>query len=254
MEVHKHPHHVMEKKNWGEYLLEFSMLFLAVFLGFIAENIRESYTEGHRAKEYIASYYDDLRSDTTKITRSIDFDEEKVRDLQDLGSCYDAVAKNNTACLMDVIKSTAINRPYIRTERTAKQLSNAGGFRLLNQEDADSIIAYDEAFNNFQDFQGTVYQDIQNTVRNTLNKLGNFKANAQMFRPQQGQMIRVDTLNRSEVTAPLLFSADKNLLNEYFNELQLYYRVTYNHQRILLELKAQQTRLLGYFKTKYGYE
>ena len=40
MEVHKHPHHVTHKKKWGEYLLEFLMLFLAVFLGFVAENIR----------------------------------------------------------------------------------------------------------------------------------------------------------------------------------------------------------------------
>ncbi len=38
MEVHKHPHHVMHKKNMGEYFLEFIMLFLAVFLGFLAEN------------------------------------------------------------------------------------------------------------------------------------------------------------------------------------------------------------------------
>jgi len=40
MEVHKHPHHVTHKKKWTEYLLEFFMLFLAVFLGFVAENIR----------------------------------------------------------------------------------------------------------------------------------------------------------------------------------------------------------------------
>ena len=40
MEVH-HPHHVTHKKKWGEYLLEFLMLFLAVFLGFLAENWRE---------------------------------------------------------------------------------------------------------------------------------------------------------------------------------------------------------------------
>ena len=38
MEVHKPPRHVMHKKKWSEYLLEFLMLFLAVFLGFIAEN------------------------------------------------------------------------------------------------------------------------------------------------------------------------------------------------------------------------
>ena len=35
MEVHKHPHHATHKKKWGEYFLEFLMLFLAVFLGFV---------------------------------------------------------------------------------------------------------------------------------------------------------------------------------------------------------------------------
>jgi len=32
MEVHKHPHHVMHKKNWKEYVLEFFMIFFAVTL------------------------------------------------------------------------------------------------------------------------------------------------------------------------------------------------------------------------------
>ena len=39
MEVHKHPHHVTHKKKWGEYLLEFFMLFLAVFFGFLRKAI-----------------------------------------------------------------------------------------------------------------------------------------------------------------------------------------------------------------------
>jgi hypothetical protein len=43
MEVHHHPH--VEKKNFKEYLLEFMMIFLAVTLGFIAENIREHFAE-----------------------------------------------------------------------------------------------------------------------------------------------------------------------------------------------------------------
>ena len=41
MEVHKHPHHVIHKKKWGEYLLEFLMLFLSVFLGFVTESIKK---------------------------------------------------------------------------------------------------------------------------------------------------------------------------------------------------------------------
>jgi hypothetical protein len=71
MEVH-HPHHLSHKKKWKEYFLEFLMLFLAVFLGFVAENIRETYIERHREKEYIASFIQNLRSDTADIRKVIE--------------------------------------------------------------------------------------------------------------------------------------------------------------------------------------
>ena len=43
MEVHQHPK--IEQKNFKEYFLEFIMIFLAVTMGFIAENIREHFSE-----------------------------------------------------------------------------------------------------------------------------------------------------------------------------------------------------------------
>ncbi len=64
MEVHKHPHHVTHKKKWGEYLLEFLMLFLAVFLGFIAENQREHIVEHQREKKFARRLLSDLRQDS----------------------------------------------------------------------------------------------------------------------------------------------------------------------------------------------
>src|SRR5437762_10186045 len=45
MEVHKHPHHVTHKKKWGEYLLEFFMVFLAVTSGLFAEGYRENVSD-----------------------------------------------------------------------------------------------------------------------------------------------------------------------------------------------------------------
>ncbi|HUS00198.1 MAG TPA: hypothetical protein VMY77_00640 [Chitinophagaceae bacterium] len=67
MEVH-HPHHVTHKKKWTEYLLEFFMLFLAVFLGFLAENQREHTVEKQRAREYAMSLTEDLKKDTAAFT------------------------------------------------------------------------------------------------------------------------------------------------------------------------------------------
>ncbi|MFN9862267.1 MAG: hypothetical protein ACK55U_02550 [Bacteroidota bacterium] len=37
-------------KNWRKYTFEFLLLFLAVFLGFVADNIREEYSERQQAK------------------------------------------------------------------------------------------------------------------------------------------------------------------------------------------------------------
>src|SRR5476651_885120 len=51
MEVHHHPE--VEKKGLKEYLLEGLMIFVAVFMGFIAENIREGIVEKHRETEYV---------------------------------------------------------------------------------------------------------------------------------------------------------------------------------------------------------
>jgi hypothetical protein len=183
MEVHQHPHHVTHKKKWSDHFLEFFMLFLAVFLGFITENIREHYVERQRAKEYMESFYEDLKTDTARIVSFISFDEDKIHGLSNMENCYETIIHHSgdDACMLDIAKHTAINRPFIRTERTLKQLANAGGFRLLKKEDADSINSYEDAFNNFQDFQATVYQESQNNVRNTLNTFENFKANVQMF-------------------------------------------------------------------------
>ena len=59
MEVHHHPK--VEKKNFKEYLLEGIMIFLAVTLGFFAENIREHLSDNAKEKEYINRWYKTLR-------------------------------------------------------------------------------------------------------------------------------------------------------------------------------------------------
>src|SRR5882762_978324 len=67
MEVHKHPHHVTDKKKWSEYFLEFFMLFLAVFLGFLAENWREHIVEHERAHQFLESMMLDVRTNMINL-------------------------------------------------------------------------------------------------------------------------------------------------------------------------------------------
>ena len=60
MEVHHHPDLHHKKKNFREYFLEFLMIFLAVTMGFIAENIREHFSERKVAHQMLESYRNDL--------------------------------------------------------------------------------------------------------------------------------------------------------------------------------------------------
>ena len=66
MEVH-HSHGITHKKKWEEYLLEFFMLFLAVFLGFVVENFREHEVEKHRTKKHMRTMMENLKYDTTRF-------------------------------------------------------------------------------------------------------------------------------------------------------------------------------------------
>ncbi len=249
MEVHHHSH--TARKKWTHYFWEFLMLFLAVFCGFLAEYQLEHKIEKERGKQYLRSFYEDLKTDTGRINFNINFDNGKLIALNDLGNCFEQVSKNSneTSCLLTMIKYASINRPFKNTERTLNQLSNAGGFRLLKKDDADSIIAYQELFSDFQDFQTTVYQSAQDNVRNTFNQVVSFTANIQMFKPKEGQII--STFEERDVTAPVLMSDNMILLQKFFNELLLYYRITYNHKRMMLSLKDTQIRLIEYFKNKY---
>src|SRR5476651_2209716 len=67
MEVHHHPDLHHKSKKWKEYFLEFLMIFLAVTMGFIAENIREHFTEHKNAKILAESLLQDIKNDAASL-------------------------------------------------------------------------------------------------------------------------------------------------------------------------------------------
>lgn len=151
MEVHKHPHHVTHKKKWGEYLLEFTMLFLAVFLGFLAENLREQNVEHHREKEYIHSLVEDLKSDTLQATEVLAKLNKRSAGIDSviaaLSSPEIIVNSNNAYRLWSKNMGFA---DFISNDRTIQQLKNSGGLRLIrNRIVSDGIMKYDQVLRDY---------------------------------------------------------------------------------------------------------
>ncbi len=251
MEVHSHSH--TARKKWTHYFWEFLMLFLAVFCGFLAENFREHQIEKDRAKQYIKLFYEDLKNDTTRLNTLIFYDEEKITALNSMFSCYDTVSQNlkATSCMGVLLKHSRSNRGFVLTDRTLKQLANAGGYRLLRKGDADSIIVYENMYKGYLDFQATVFQQAQDNIRNTLSQLAAFKVVA----PVQLTVAVMGADTTSEkLNAPLLFSDDRFLLNKWFNELSMYLRTINGQRNSITNLKNKAISLVLYFKTKYNLE
>jgi hypothetical protein len=69
MEVHHHPQLEHKPKPWKEYLLEGFMIFLAVMMGFIAENIREAIDNNEHVKQLTSQLVHDLKADTAQLYR-----------------------------------------------------------------------------------------------------------------------------------------------------------------------------------------
>ena len=69
MEVHHHPDLHHKPKKWKEYFLEVLMIFLAVTLGFFAENFREKIANKERELHYMESIVADLKQDTLALNR-----------------------------------------------------------------------------------------------------------------------------------------------------------------------------------------
>jgi hypothetical protein len=252
METHAHHLHKAPGKNFWHYFFEFLMLFLAVFCGFLAENYREHRVEKEKANQYIESFYEDLKTDTSAISVVIKNNYDKLEGLANIFSCYDTVSKNMkaTSCMLELLKNSSWFYQFALTDRTLRQLENAGGFRLLHKEDADSILQYQKTFINYQGLESTLYQVTQDKLRDIYNKLVHFNTTSKMYKQP------VEDLNdfAGDLSGVSVTIDAQNLLNEYFNELFLYNKVVVAALQRLNDLKKNQIRLIGYFKNKYHFD
>ena len=165
MEVH-HPHHPTHKKKWPEYLLEFFMLFFAVFLGFVAENIRETFVNKEKAHHYIQNLVADLKADTADVNFNLHYNHlwndhlasawqvpiDRLKDINTQDTFY-----------YHFLPYYSWLQFFIQNDNTITQLK-AGGFNFIrNEKVVDSInMIYNfyrnASFNNSYNY--TCYWDI----------------------------------------------------------------------------------------------
>lgn len=146
MEVHHH-HSSAEHKKWHHYFWEFFMLFLAVTLGFLVENMREHFIEKKREKQYIHSFIADLKNDDSTITAEILAQENRTAMMDSMITLLDNPSKihGNEGLLYYWARISPRLATLTVNTRTYEQLKNSGNFRLIsNIETSNKIMSYYE--------------------------------------------------------------------------------------------------------------
>jgi len=162
MEVHHHPDLHHKKKKFKEYFLEFLMIFLAVTLGFIAENVRESIGDRSKEKDYIESLMQDLKTDTAKIAIRLEEINAQMFGLDTLEILLIPDVNLNDSSVYTCYRqgSSLFNENTMNfSDRTITQLFSSGNMRLFKRQSiSDRITDYYSTIRNV-DVQKQYYKE-----------------------------------------------------------------------------------------------
>ena len=144
METHAHHLHKAPGKKWMHYFFEFFMLFLAVFCGFLAENIREHKVEKDREKQFIRSLVEDLGGDTMILAQAVNDLYANVKRMDTLMKLLTSrEVKDHGSDLYHLGRRASRGEILALHDWTIQQMKNSGGFRLIrNQKASKAIIEY----------------------------------------------------------------------------------------------------------------
>ena len=243
MEVHAHTH--TERKKFTHYLWEFLMLFLAVFCGFLAENIREHQVEHQREKEYMASFCQDLKTDTLNLSNLLKVKMEEIANYDSLFDIFKSKKYLQETSNAYYFGRKLVNlRPFYPTNGTITQLENSGGLRLIRSRAiVDSIQSYMQAISflkSIQDFEREHFV----LARSLMGKI--FDAN--VFDLMIGNSS--NTLNRPDKNYPLMpFTAAE--LNDFHVPMNFIKRNKMTQIVLIGRLQKKASDLMKLLQEKY---
>lgn len=210
-EVHHYPK--VEKKNFKEYFLEFIMIFLAVTMGFIAENIREHFSEKKIIHQNLEAFKNDLLQHQSYYKQTmIDFN--KVLPIYDsLVTIFYAQKENlKLPVVSRLMLEGTLNYVVTINNPTYTQLINSGSLRYIeNNELKASMASYQEKINSFINYNDRIINLI-NGQNIEIGKITDFH----------------DFWNREEMVNFQIYTPNMNafsLTKEQRNSMIAYFRI-----------------------------
>ena len=252
MEVHHHPDLHHKKKNFKEYFLEFLMIFLAVTMGFFAENIREYISDREKEQADIRSLAKNLRADSVAI-------ESSLKSIQKV--------KLKTDSLMELIQSGKYKEQQQLLYRLAYQTRGFQQFEYSNvtfeqMKSSSSLgLIHNEAirndFVNYNNFITSAVRQLETRMFETEKNQADWQSNIldDSFYPSVDSIIYQNALSTNVYKPGNHISAfTENKKAQFLKLYNLLFErnVIFNYYQIVIEkLKNQNKQLLASIKKAY---
>lgn len=213
--------------NLKKYLFEFSLLFLAVSLGFFADSLREENSERQQAYELAKSFYVELKNDSVTALSKIDGRLKKERAIDYMiAFLKDSSLQTSSKSLsINFLWATTVRTPVIFTPRTVilEQLKSSGSLRYFKNQrlqqlvgDLSVAIAY---LHERQELEATVYKDY---IEPIMIKHMDFEFQRKLF--STGIFDRLARYESSDEYIPFHLSHPEHINREtYINVLNYYH-------------------------------
>lgn len=255
MEVHHHPDLHHKTKPWKEYFLEFLMIFLAVTMGFFAENIREHQEDKEKAKQSIETIITAIASDTLQLNSIIASNKLSLSYLKKFimlkGS--DLLEDKTMHEFYNDVLNGSYNDVYFRSNDAAfQQLQTSGTLRLINKQNIlDSLFQYQHntslIFRNEADhyyFSKDVWEGMSRVIDVTYASIDasnfNFQDVSGVFKAPDG--------------AALAFNNDKKTVDKLFNDASTLALNSNIYVGLLSQQLVYGKKLIGLLKNEYHLE
>lgn len=243
MEVHHHSH--TARKKWTHYFWEFLMLFLAVFCGFLAEYQLEHKIEKDREKQYIASLYQDLKTDTLNLGNLLKGNMDDMANYDSLFNIFKTKKYlQETSGPYYFGRRLVTLRPFYPTDGTITQLENSGGLRLIRKRAVvDSIQSYKLAISSLQSIQDFQREHFE-LARSVMGKI----FDADVFDIMMGD--GSNPLSRPDKNYPLMPFTEAQL-NDFHIPMNFIRRNKQTQLVLITRLQKKASDLMKLIEEKY---
>lgn len=253
METHHHPH-VHHRTKWKEYIFQFLMLFIAVFLGSLAEYRLEHYIERQRTKTLAKDLYDELKLDSATAKYRVKQKVQRELDLEYLENYFPDSSLHSpfpvffASLILGLVHKNLGN--FEPKEGILDQLKNSGALRYFHdkqfQISVGELDLYVFRINRKNEDMSLFYE---NYIHPFLIRHFDFKS---LKRPG---MVDRDSLIKSFQTdgMPALIEGDRINKTELVNIMSRYRQMLRTSRTFELNVYLEENhRLLQLLREKYG--